>query len=148
MKLSFPRQIFEKYPNIKFHEKFPSCGSRVVPCGQTERQYTTKLMVVFRNCAKGPKNFEKVQETQMTSPDILSGIGSRTDAAHCVIITPLSVPAQPAPRGTRVAILVLPTQKGNRSRGGTAVLRTNSVLHISGRWSLNLPEYYYYYYYY
>jgi len=36
MKLRFSRQIFEKYPNIKFHEN-PSTGSRVVPCGQTER---------------------------------------------------------------------------------------------------------------
>jgi len=36
MKLEFFRQIFEKYSNIRFHEN-PSSGSRVVPCGQTER---------------------------------------------------------------------------------------------------------------
>jgi hypothetical protein len=35
MKLEFSRQAFEKYINIKFHEK-PSIGSRVVPCGQTD----------------------------------------------------------------------------------------------------------------
>jgi len=36
MKLEFPRQIFEKYSNIKFH-KNPTSGSRVVPCGWTDR---------------------------------------------------------------------------------------------------------------
>jgi len=35
MKLEFPRQFFEKYSNIKFHENPPS-GSRVVPSGQTD----------------------------------------------------------------------------------------------------------------
>ena len=37
MKLEFSRQIFEKYSNIKCYEN-PSSGSRVVPCGQTDRQ--------------------------------------------------------------------------------------------------------------
>jgi hypothetical protein len=32
MQLEFPREIFEKSSNIKFHEN-PSGGSRVVPCG-------------------------------------------------------------------------------------------------------------------
>ena len=36
MKLEFSRQIFEKYSNIDFLEN-PSSGSRVVPCGQTDR---------------------------------------------------------------------------------------------------------------
>jgi len=36
MKREFYRQIFEKYPNIKFHEN-PFSRSRVIPCGQTER---------------------------------------------------------------------------------------------------------------
>jgi hypothetical protein len=36
IKLQFPRQIFEKYSNIRFHEN-PSSGSRVVPCGRTDR---------------------------------------------------------------------------------------------------------------
>jgi hypothetical protein len=35
MKLEFPRQIFEKYSNIKFQEN-PSDGS-AVPCGRTDR---------------------------------------------------------------------------------------------------------------
>jgi hypothetical protein len=36
MKLEFPRHIFEKYSVINLHEN-PSIGSRVVPCGQTDR---------------------------------------------------------------------------------------------------------------
>jgi len=35
MKLEFSQQVFEEYPNIKFHVN-PSSGSRVVPCGQTD----------------------------------------------------------------------------------------------------------------
>jgi len=38
MKLEYSGQIFEKYSIIKFHEN-PSCGSRVVPCGRTDRQH-------------------------------------------------------------------------------------------------------------
>jgi len=37
MKIEFSRPIFEKYPNFKFNEN-PSGGSRVVPCGQTDRR--------------------------------------------------------------------------------------------------------------
>jgi len=37
MKLELSRQIFEKYPNIKFHENPSSGGSRVSPCGQRDR---------------------------------------------------------------------------------------------------------------
>jgi len=37
IELESSRQIFEKYSNIKFHETPPS-GSRVVPCGQTDRR--------------------------------------------------------------------------------------------------------------
>ena len=37
MKLEFSRSILEKYWNRKFHEN-PVSGSRVVPCGQTDRQ--------------------------------------------------------------------------------------------------------------
>jgi hypothetical protein len=36
MKFEFCRQIFERCSYIKFHEN-PSSGSRVVPCGQTDR---------------------------------------------------------------------------------------------------------------
>jgi hypothetical protein len=37
MQLELSRQIVEKYSNIKFNEN-PSSGSRVVPCGRTDRQ--------------------------------------------------------------------------------------------------------------
>ena len=36
-KLEAARHIFEKYSNIKFHET-PSSGSRIVSCGQRDRQ--------------------------------------------------------------------------------------------------------------
>ena len=58
MKFEFSGRIFEKYPNIKFHENPPS-GSRGVPCGQTgrwteRRTDMTKPIVVFRNFANAP----------------------------------------------------------------------------------------------
>jgi hypothetical protein len=60
MKLEFSRLIFEKFPNIKFLEN-TTIGSRVVPCGQTDRQTggqtdMTKLTVTFRNFMNAPKN--------------------------------------------------------------------------------------------
>jgi len=42
-KLEFPRQIFDRYWYIKFHEN-SSSESRVFPC---ERTYVTKLIVHF-----------------------------------------------------------------------------------------------------
>ena len=58
MKIQFSRQILEKYSDIKFHENLFS-GSRVVPCGQTDRQTDrqtdmTKLTVAFGNFANAP----------------------------------------------------------------------------------------------
>ena len=56
MKLTFPRQRFEKYPNIKFH-KNPSSGGRVVPFGGMDGQTDMmKLIVTFRNFANSLKN--------------------------------------------------------------------------------------------
>jgi hypothetical protein len=46
------RQIFEKFSNIKFHEK-PSSESRVVPFGRTD---ITTLIATFSNFANAPKN--------------------------------------------------------------------------------------------
>jgi hypothetical protein len=49
IKPEFSRQLFEKYSDIKFHEN-PSIGSRVDPCGRTDRlTVTTRLKVTFRN---------------------------------------------------------------------------------------------------
>jgi len=45
MKLEFCQQIFEKSSNTKFREN-PCSGSRVVPCGQTDRRTDmTKLII-------------------------------------------------------------------------------------------------------
>jgi hypothetical protein len=54
MKTEFSRQIFEKYTDIKLHEN-PFSGSRIVPCGQTDRQTDmTKIIVAFSNFTKAP----------------------------------------------------------------------------------------------
>jgi hypothetical protein len=41
MILGLAQQIFEKHPNIIFHKNMSS-GSRVVPCGQTDRHGTAE----------------------------------------------------------------------------------------------------------
>jgi hypothetical protein len=50
IKFEYPRQIFEKSSNIKFHEN-PSSGSRVVACGRKDRHDEA---VTFRNFANAP----------------------------------------------------------------------------------------------
>jgi hypothetical protein len=49
--LNFLKRFWKKNPNSKFHEN-PSSGSRVVPCGQTDK---TKPIVTFRSFANEPK---------------------------------------------------------------------------------------------
>jgi hypothetical protein len=52
--LNFPRQIFEKCSNIKFHEN-PSNGNRVASCGQKDGGTdTAKLTVAFSHFANAP----------------------------------------------------------------------------------------------
>jgi len=62
MKVELPRKIFEKYSNIKFHEK-QFIGSRVVSRGSTDVQTdVSKLIVVFfANFANAPKNYQSLQ---------------------------------------------------------------------------------------
>jgi hypothetical protein len=52
MKLEHSRQIFAGYSNLKFHDT-PLSGSRVVPCGRTDRQ--TDRHDAFRNFASATK---------------------------------------------------------------------------------------------
>jgi hypothetical protein len=47
----FPRQNFERYSNIKFHDN-PSSGSRVVPCGRTDRHVAANIR--FPQCCEAP----------------------------------------------------------------------------------------------
>ena len=51
MKLEFSGQLFEKYSNNKFHEN-PSNGSRVVPCGRTDKHEAESLFVILRTRLK------------------------------------------------------------------------------------------------
>ena len=62
MELEFSQQIFKKYWNIKINAN-PSSGSKVVLCGQTDRQmdgqtnrqrYMIKLKVALHNFANKP----------------------------------------------------------------------------------------------
>jgi hypothetical protein len=57
MKLEFSQQIFEKYSNIKFHENLSS-GSRVHPCGWTERH--EKATNYFHNFLSALRKGEKL----------------------------------------------------------------------------------------
>jgi hypothetical protein len=49
--------FLEKYSNMKFHEN-SSSGSRVVPCGQTDR-HITKLTVALCNLGNAPKSDDR-----------------------------------------------------------------------------------------
>jgi len=60
MKLEFSWQIFEKYSNIEFRGN-RSSGSRVVPCGRTDRRTEmTKIVVNFISFAKASKKYSLV----------------------------------------------------------------------------------------
>jgi hypothetical protein len=61
MKLEFSWQIFKKYSNIKFHETLSS-GSRVVPCGRTDRRQTDMTNLIVVAC-----NFSNARKTQRKS---------------------------------------------------------------------------------
>jgi hypothetical protein len=76
MKLEFYRQIFEIYSNIKFYEN-PSSGSRVVPCGRTDRQRDmTEMIVAFRIFAYALKTGLSIShvnnEGRMADTDLLN----------------------------------------------------------------------------
>jgi hypothetical protein len=51
MKLEFPREIFEKSSNIRFHEN-PTSGSRVVPCGRTHKEANRRFSHFITNASK------------------------------------------------------------------------------------------------
>jgi len=58
IKPEFSRQIFGKYSNTKFQEN-PLIGSRVVPCGQTDRQTWRSQQSLFAKFANTPQNRKK-----------------------------------------------------------------------------------------
>jgi len=94
MKLEFPRQIFEKYSNIKFHGN-PSCSSRVVPCRRTDgRTGMTNLIVNFRNFSNSPKNSTR-------GLSYIQG-GSNMTGTKCGLFTHKSVPVIFEPPGTSI----------------------------------------------
>ena len=70
---------------IKFHENLSS-GSRVVPCGRTDRRtVTTRLIVAFRSFASAPK--DQSVKAVYTTPDLRNiYISGRTAQVECCAI--------------------------------------------------------------
>jgi hypothetical protein len=64
MRLEVSRQIFKQSPNIKFHEN-PTSESRVVNVDR--RTDIKKLIVVYRNFAKAPKNNRQTESLENTN---------------------------------------------------------------------------------
>ena len=58
MTLEFSQQIFEKSSNIKFYENPPN-GSRVVPCGRTDRhdEANSRFFSILRTSLKMGKQW-------------------------------------------------------------------------------------------
>jgi hypothetical protein len=63
MNLEISRQFFEKFSNVEFHEN-PLSGSRVVPCGQTDRRTDEHDEANSRlsQFALAPKNVSEEEE--------------------------------------------------------------------------------------
>jgi len=57
-KLEFTRQIFEKYPNIKFHEN-SSNESRDVPCGHSDGEKDRQTYKVDEANSRFEQFFER-----------------------------------------------------------------------------------------
>jgi hypothetical protein len=66
MTLEFSRHIFEKYPDMEFHENPPQWEPRcsTLTEGQTD---TTKLIAAFGNFAKAPKSDVKINTLRYVS---------------------------------------------------------------------------------
>jgi len=80
MKLEFSRQIIEKFSHNLFYEN-PSSGTRVVPCGQTDRQTDmTKLKIAFRNFSKGAKILDHPSKYCILSFDITTDTAVQSHA--------------------------------------------------------------------
>jgi len=61
IKLAFSRYILEKHSNIKFHVN-PSCGSRVVPCGQTDRPLDRETVTHTHTLDEANRHFSQFFE--------------------------------------------------------------------------------------
>jgi hypothetical protein len=59
MKHEFPRQIFEKYANIKFNTN-PPVGAGLFHADTHTHTHMTKLTVAFRNFANAPENVPNI----------------------------------------------------------------------------------------
>jgi len=75
MKVELPRKIFEKYSNIKFHEK-QFIGSRVVSRGSTDVQTdVSKLTVAFRKFCE--------RTSKLSEPSArVAGVPAKNESGH------------------------------------------------------------------
>jgi hypothetical protein len=96
VKINFSRQIFEKYPNLKFHEN-PSTGNRVIACGQTDGPTDTdkhdEANIRFRNFANAFKKtfqqsdaFSEVEERQGSKVPSFYVILQRINTSNWIIL--------------------------------------------------------------
>ena len=68
MGLEFSRQVFQKCKHIKFNEK-PSRGSRVVPCGRTDRhEEAESFFEILRMRLKGSNPLTAQSAVLPTNP--------------------------------------------------------------------------------
>ena len=64
MNLNFLYRCLKTIQITKFYEN-PSSGSRVVPCGQTDRHRHDEALVAFRSFTKAPKNVAVVERSEL-----------------------------------------------------------------------------------
>ena len=71
MKMEFSQQNFEKDSYINFNEN-PSSGSRVVLCGQKDRQTDmTKFTVAFRDFANASNKYKLCTSSEVPISSVL-----------------------------------------------------------------------------
>jgi hypothetical protein len=85
MKLEFSGHIFEKHPNIKFHEN-PFSGSRVASFGPTDRHGEANSLFAFRSFAKAPKNVSFISEISAVSCHVRCGASAALSELNCIMI--------------------------------------------------------------
>ena len=85
MNLEFSYPFFEKYSHINFHEN-SSSGSRVVPCGETDR--LAKLIVAFGSFANAPVKLETGIWSILGYEDIMFIILCDIRGSYCVLRFP------------------------------------------------------------
>jgi len=93
MNLEFSRQIFEEHSHIKFHENPPS-GSRVVPCGRTDRQTLDIICRILCHSQSAVYGALVISAKANKSFDILK-LFFLSDLVHRPVFNPLNAKLNP-----------------------------------------------------